>query len=108
MPELSDVRQAWQAIAEHADRAQLSDTDATVLFDFSADESGQWTATIADGDLRVDETGMPSPDVTIRMKGADFLGLVNGKLNPVAAFMTGRIRVEGDMALAMRLQGLFG
>jgi putative sterol carrier protein len=108
MSEFSDVRQAWQALSEHADAAQLGDMNATVVFDLSADGNGQWTAAIVDGDVSIDETTAPSPDVTIRMKGADFLGMMNGALNPVAAFMMGRIRVEGDMALAMRLQGLFG
>jgi len=36
-----------------------------------------------------------------------FLGIVNGKINPIAAFMQGRVRVEGDMSVAMRLQSLF-
>jgi putative sterol carrier protein len=34
--------------------------------------------------------------------------MLNGDLNPVAAFMQGRLKVEGDMSLAMRLQALFG
>ena len=108
MTELADIRQAMKAVSERADVTQLGGANATVLFDFSADEGGQWTATMDDGSFGIDETGTPSPDVTIRMKGADFLAMVNGKMNPVAAFMQGRIRVEGDMALAMRLQTLFG
>ena len=108
MPEFTDVRQAWQALSEHAEAAQLGDTNATVVFDLSADGNGKRTATIVDGTVSIDETVMPSPDVTIRMKGADFLGMMNGTLNPIAAFMMGKIRVEGDMAVAMRLQALFG
>jgi len=41
---------------------------------------------------------------TVAMTDADFLAVVNGKLNPQMAFMTGKLRIQGDMALAMKLQ----
>jgi putative sterol carrier protein len=34
----------------------------------------------------------------------DFLNIVNGKLNPQMAFMSGKLRIQGDMGLAMKLQ----
>jgi putative sterol carrier protein len=37
---------------------------------------------------------------------ADFLAIVNGKLNPQMAFMSGKLKVQGDMGLAMKLQQL--
>ena len=35
---------------------------------------------------------------------ADFLAIVNGKLNPQMAFMSGKLKIQGDMGLAMKLQ----
>ena len=34
---------------------------------------------------------------------ADFLNIVNGKLNPQMAFMSGKLKIQGDMGLAMKL-----
>ena len=49
----------------------------------------------------------PSPNVTISMAAQDYLDMVAGKLNPQMAFMSGKLRMAGDMGLALRFQGLF-
>ena len=108
MTGFADVDQAVAALAANVDSKRLAGVKATVLFDLSGEEGRQYTAQIDDGQFTLLEEDAPTPDVTIRMKGADFLAMVNGTLNPIAAFMQGRIRVEGDMALAMQLQALFG
>jgi len=45
-------------------------------------------------------------DATIRLSFANFLKLAEGSLNPVTAFMTGRIRIDGDMGVAMQFQSV--
>ena len=48
-----------------------------------------------------------SPSITITMKESDYLDMVNGKLNGQMAFMSGKLKIAGDMGLALRLQNLF-
>jgi len=45
-------------------------------------------------------------DCTISVAKDDFIALTNGDLNPMSAFMSGKIKVEGDMGVAMKLQSL--
>lgn len=46
-------------------------------------------------------------DATINVAFDDFLKLAQGQLDPMAAFMTGKLKVAGDMSAALKLQSLF-
>jgi putative sterol carrier protein len=45
-------------------------------------------------------------DCTIRMSLPDLEDMIAGELSPTTAYMTGKIKIEGDMAVAMQLQQL--
>ncbi len=81
---------------------------ATYQFDLSGEGGGQWYATIANEQCEVKEGKAASPNITISMTAKDYLDMVNGKLNGQMAFMTGKLKIAGDMGLALRLQSLFG
>ena len=53
----------------------------------------------------VSTTDAPA-DCTIRLSMEDLESLVSGDLNPTSAFMTGKIKLEGDMSVAMQLSQL--
>lgn len=62
---------------------------------------------LADGTLRTIEGPAAAPDVTVAMRDDDLVALFRGDLSPMVAFMTGRLRVTGDVGLAQRLVTLF-
>ena len=45
--------------------------------------------------------------LTVKMKSADYVKLTNGKLNGQIAFMTGKLKLSGQVALVMKLQKIF-
>ncbi len=47
-------------------------------------------------------------DVTLTLSQADLSSILSGDLNPQMAFMTGRLKVAGDMSLAMQLASVLG
>lgn len=107
MPNFPDVAQALEALPTMVDPQKLAGTNTVALFDLSGEGGGAWTLTITDGHLSVSQGTPPSSDLTFKMAAGDFLAMLNGSLNPIAAFMQGKIKVVGDMAVAMRLQVLF-
>ncbi len=66
------------------------------------------------GVVYVDGTGVPNTvtnedrdaDCTITVSMSDFKAIVSGQMDPTMAFMSGKLKVAGDMGLAMKLQPL--
>ncbi|MBC8162133.1 MAG: SCP2 sterol-binding domain-containing protein [Roseiflexaceae bacterium] len=71
----------------------------TVSLDLSQDDGDNLEGAIIFGD-----TGEPT--VTLRMKAADYLAMLNGKLNGQMAFMTGKLKFDGSLPLLMQLAAL--
>ncbi len=107
MSEMAELRQALENMSASADLERLKGMDAIILFDVGGADGGVWTVTVDDGDIAVEEGETGTADVTVKATSDDLLALVKGELNPMAAFMTGRLKVKGDMSIAMQLQKLF-
>jgi putative sterol carrier protein len=88
-----------------ADKA--GDLRATFQFNLSGEGGGDWAVAIADGTCTVVEGSVDKPDVTVGMAAGDYVKMTAGELQPVVAFMQGKIKLQGDMNLAMKIQELF-
>jgi putative sterol carrier protein len=90
-----------------ADKA--ADTNMGILFDLSGADGGQWYVNIANGQLNVSQ-GAPAaaPNATVKMTAEDFQAMSTGSLNPMMAFMTGKVKVDGDLNSVMKFQSLVG
>jgi putative sterol carrier protein len=85
---------------------KLAGIKGVFQFDISGSDPGLYSVAIADGKAKVSEGKADSPSVTISMTSADFLEMVEGRLDGITAFMGGKLKVAGDMAMAMQLQAL--
>jgi putative sterol carrier protein len=73
---------------------------------FDVDGAGKWTVDVKDGAVSVSE-GADEADVTLSMTEENFEKMVARELNPTTAYMSGKLKVKGDMGAAMKLQKLF-
>jgi putative sterol carrier protein len=73
---------------------------------FAIEGAGTWTVKVADGGVTVDE-GDTGGDCTISTSAETFEKVVKGEQNPTTAYMTGKLKIKGDMGAAMKLQKLF-
>jgi putative sterol carrier protein len=89
-----------------ANSAKLQGMNAVFQFCLSGDEPGCWQVKLEGGKAQVVEGTPSTPGVTINMSSADFKDMVGGKLNATQLFMSQRLKLQGDMGLAMKLQNL--
>jgi len=94
----------FSELAGHFDSEKWGDEDAVLAFDISGESGGNWVATVAGGQIAVREGEADDADMTMVCTDEDLMGMVNGDLNPVSAFMAGKVRIKGNMSLAMKLQ----
>lgn len=89
-----------------ADKAQGLNT--VIQYDITGEGGGNWYATIKDGACTVTAGTVPNANLTFTMSGQDWLDMLAGKLSGQMAFMSGKLKLKGDMGLAMKLGTLFG
>jgi putative sterol carrier protein len=100
------VKQLLTAIPERSDAAALRGLNAVVQFDLSGEGGGSYHAILGDGTITVHEGPHRSADLIFAMSAADYVELATGRLSAQMAFMTGRLRLAGDMSLAEKVQPL--
>ena len=99
------ARELFEGLEDRIDPARTRGTTASYRFDVAG--AGSWRVQVNNGAVDVTESDAPA-DCVIRASEEDLLRVVRGELNAVTAYMTGRVKVEGDIGLAMRLRDLFG
>jgi hypothetical protein len=77
---------------------------AIYQFNISGPGGGSWSVDCTQPGGKVAAGTSAAAKCTVVATEADFLAIVNGKLNPQMAFMSGKLKIAGDMGLAMKLQ----
>ena len=105
---MATVAELFERMPSQFQADKAGDMNAVILFDLSGEGGGQWSVAIADGKCSVTQGAASSPKATVRMDAGDYHDMVTGKLNPMMAFMSGKVKVEGDLNSVMKFQQLFG
>lgn len=87
------------------DKAQ--GVNATIQYTLTGEGGGDWYVVIAEGTCTVHEGKAEKADVTLTMAAQDFVDIAAGRLDAMKAFMSGKLKVSGNMMLATRLTSFF-
>ena len=99
---------AVMARAYRPDRADGWSGDIRYVLTDSRGRERTWTVSCDPSGARAREAAQPGPALTIKLGVADFARLAGGDLDPAKALLSGRLDLEGDFAVAMRLAAMFG
>ena len=98
------AREFFEGLQASIDPAQTA--GETVSYRFDVEGAGSWRVDVVDGAATVTETA-EGGDCVISLREETLLKLLRGEQKPATAFLTGKIAVDGDMGLALKLQRLF-
>ena len=98
------AREFFETLESRVDPSKTAGMNNSYLFDI--DGAGMWKVDVTDAGLQVSE-GESDADVKIRTSEETFEAIANGDQNPTTAYMSGKLKVDGDMGAALKLQKLF-
>jgi len=81
--------------------------DAVIQFNLTGENGGDGYITIKDGAIKVDSGTIENPKLSISADAQDMLDIFTGKLNAMAAFSGGKLKLSGDLGLSMKLMNFF-
>jgi len=105
---MTTVKDLFDAMPSKFNPEPAAGLTAVYQFDITGEGGGKWYAAIEDSKLTVAPGEHPSPSMTLTMAAPDYIAMSTGKLSGQMAFMTGKLKVKGDLALAMRMKSIFG
>jgi putative sterol carrier protein len=98
------VQEFFDTLPERVDPAKTAGMNNTYVFDVQG--VGTWTVKVVDGSVQVRE-GVEDADCTITASEETFAKIVAGESNATSAYMTGKLKIAGDIGAALKLQKLF-
>ena len=101
------VAETFETMEKLFNPAAAAGMNKTIQWNISGDEAGKWAFKIANQTCELITGGVEKPDLTMMMSDKDWLAIAEGQLDPMNAFMTGKVKTAGDMMLAMRIPQIF-
>ena len=81
--------------------------DTTLQYHLTGAEGGDWIVRIKDGQCTVTQGVAENPNMTLTADAQDYKQILLGKSNAMTAFMMGKLKLAGDLAMAMKLPNFF-
>lgn len=101
---MGSVQEFFDGLPARVPADRIAGMNNTYAFDIEG--AGAWTVAIADGSITVTE-GVGDADCTFSASEESFAKIVAGEQNATTAYMTGKLKIKGDMGAAMKLQKIF-
>ena len=102
------VKETMDLMATRFKPERAQGVSAVIQYEISGDGGGTWHATVKDGSCAITQGAAASSTLTLSMASPDWLDMIAGKLSGQMAFMQGKLKLKGDMALAMKISSMFG
>ncbi len=108
MAKVANTQEYFDTLAERFVPDQAKGVSAQLQYTLSGEGGGEWVVTIEDGEFKGVEKGtVEKPSLNIMMDAGKFIEMANGDLDGRKAFLTRKLKVKGNIALAQKMQKFF-
>jgi len=101
------VNEVFEGLSTRFNPSAAAGLTSTLQWHITDEEPGVWAFEIVDGMGRLIPNGVEKPDTTFTTNAETWVAIAEGRQDPMRAFMTGKLKVAGDMMLAMKVSELF-
>jgi putative sterol carrier protein len=107
MQQVTSVKDYFETLPQRFQPGAAKGVHAIFQFELSGDGGGTYHVKVEDGSIAITEGPAAKANATIKMKGEDYVKMVNGQLSGTMAFLKGQMKIAGDMMLAQKMKDLF-
>lgn len=107
MAEIPSAQAYFETLDTRFNAEAAKGMKAVFQFELAGDTGGTYHIVVDDGKMTWAKGPHATPGITIKMAAEDYVKMINGKLNGQMAFMTGKMKVAGQIPLAMKMQTIF-
>ncbi len=100
-------RQIFEQMPGAFQKDAAAGVDVVFQYTISGPQGGDWIITVKDGACKVETGKAAKATCTIKMADNDFVQMVTGKLDPMKAFTSGKLLIDGDVMKSQLIQKLF-
>jgi putative sterol carrier protein len=101
------VQQLMDAMPKAFMPEKAQGVNSVVQYHLTGAEGGDWVIRIQNGACTVEKGTTPNPNLTLTADSNDYKDVITGKANAMNSFMQGKLKLQGDLGLAMKLIGFF-
>lgn len=105
--QLTGIPQSFAGLQAAFQPEQAANVNKTLQFNFTGAEEGVWHMIIADSAMTYGQGPAENPNATATVDSSDWLRLLSGELNPMAAVISGKLKIKGDPMLLAAFQTWF-
>jgi len=106
MASQQEVAEIFSDMVTKVDSNKVGGINALIQFDLSGENGGLYWVKLDNGQAESGEGAADNPNMTLKSTADDWVAVYNGELNAMNAFMNGKLKIQGDMGLAMKLQAM--
>lgn len=103
---INNIPHYFETLPERFNAAGAKGVKAIYQFELAGDEGGTWHAEIKDQAITVHEGAHDKPTTTLKMNADEFVNMTNGDLDGNMAYMSGKLKIAGNLMMAMKMRAI--